>query len=297
MYETLSTDVKGSFATAVETLRKRLQPPKRDALRSAQLIKRKQQCNELVNKYAQDFKTLFDKSYSQRDEMNQASKHMLKRDIFVQGLLWKWQEKVLPSANTFDDALYQARIAEEQKRQLSDLHRRDQSSGKQFTPPPKKPPSPLAEDKVGDHSGTSSKPGGAQQPGGDARPQQKPFKSWKCRKCFGIGHNMRDCPQRDPPTESPAHVSTSMMTASRPALDQTEESLEQHCQCLSKELAEAELQCMTSAYNDHIDVDVVTGDVKAVPSAVGPLYYADVEVAGTSEIYTRHLIISYNHVF
>lgn len=45
--------------------------------------------------------------------MDQASKDMLKRDLFVQGLLWKWQEKVLPlSANTLDDALYQARIAD-----------------------------------------------------------------------------------------------------------------------------------------------------------------------------------------
>ena len=49
VYETIPADVKGSFATAVEALRKSLQPPKRDALRSAQLIKRKQQSNELVD--------------------------------------------------------------------------------------------------------------------------------------------------------------------------------------------------------------------------------------------------------
>ena len=190
---------------------------------------------------------------------------------------------MLPSANTFDDALYQARIAEEQERQLSDLHRRDQGPSRQFTPQKRKPPSPPAEDKVGDPSGTSSRSGGAQQQSGsDAKPQQRPYKVWKCRKCFGVGHKAKDCPQRDPPTETPARVSTSMVTASRPALGQTEESLEQRCQRLRKELADAELQRMTSAYNDHIDVNTITGDVKTVAGAVGPLYYADVQVAGTS---------------
>jgi len=71
VYETLPADVKGSFSTAVEALRKRRQPPKRDALRSAQLIRRKQQSNELVDKYAQDFELLFDKSYGQREGMDQ----------------------------------------------------------------------------------------------------------------------------------------------------------------------------------------------------------------------------------
>jgi len=140
VYETLPADVKGSFSAAVEALRKRLQPPKRDALRSAQLIRRKQQSNELVDKYAQDFELLFDKSYGQREGMDQASKGMLKRDLFVQGLMWKWQEKVLPSANSFDDALYQARIAEEQERQLSDLHRRDLVSSKHFALPEEEVP-------------------------------------------------------------------------------------------------------------------------------------------------------------
>ena len=67
VYKTLPTEVKGSFTTAVEALRKRLQPPKRDALRSAQLIKRKQQSDEHVDKYAQDFEALFDKSYGNRE--------------------------------------------------------------------------------------------------------------------------------------------------------------------------------------------------------------------------------------
>ena len=52
--------------------------------------------------------------------MDVASRKLLKRDLFVQGLLMKWQEKVLPSANSFVDALHQARAAEEQKSNCCD---------------------------------------------------------------------------------------------------------------------------------------------------------------------------------
>ena len=44
---------------------------------------------------------------------------ILKRDLFVQGLNLKWQEKVLPTAKSFSDALHQARTAEEQEQQLA----------------------------------------------------------------------------------------------------------------------------------------------------------------------------------
>jgi len=74
--------------------------------------------------------------------MDQASKGLLRRDLFVQGLMWKWQEKVLPSANSF-----QARVAEEQERPLSDLHQRDLVPSKHFTLQRKKPPSLPAGDK------------------------------------------------------------------------------------------------------------------------------------------------------
>ena len=40
----------------------------------------------------------------------------------MQGLWLKWQEKVLPSAKTFHDALHQAHAAEQQEKQLSSLH-------------------------------------------------------------------------------------------------------------------------------------------------------------------------------
>ena len=72
--------------------------------------------------YAQDFERLFEQSYGCRIGMDEDSRNMLKRDLFVQGLLLKWQEKVLPSAETYVDALHQARANEEQSRQLANLH-------------------------------------------------------------------------------------------------------------------------------------------------------------------------------
>jgi len=75
--------------------------------------------------------------------MDQASKGLLiKERPVLKGMMSKWQEQVLPSTNTnsFDNALYQARIAEEQKRQLSDLHRRDLVSSKHFALPEEEVP-------------------------------------------------------------------------------------------------------------------------------------------------------------
>ena len=78
-----------------------------------------------MDDYTCEFEILFERSYGIRSSMDQESKKLLKRDLFVQGLLLRWQEKVLPSAKTFNDALYQARTAEEQERQLSEMHPRD----------------------------------------------------------------------------------------------------------------------------------------------------------------------------
>ena len=64
-----------------------------EALLSAQLIKRKQKYSESVDEYAYEFKSLFEKSYGKRAGMDQASKELLKRDLFVQGLAYKWQER------------------------------------------------------------------------------------------------------------------------------------------------------------------------------------------------------------
>ena len=85
-------------------------------------MRRREQSNESVDEFTQDFKRLFAQSYSRRQGMDETSCPMLKQDLFIQGLLLKWQEKVLPSTETFADALYQARTMEEQSKQLSKMH-------------------------------------------------------------------------------------------------------------------------------------------------------------------------------
>ena len=113
LYKLLSAGEDGSFKSATKALQKRLTPAGREALRSAQLMRRRQQTNESVDEFAQEFETLFEQSYGRRQGMDESSCAMLKRDLFIQGLLLKWQEKVLPSPETFADALYQARTMEE----------------------------------------------------------------------------------------------------------------------------------------------------------------------------------------
>ena len=75
---------KESVNTAIDSLRKWLAPINREALLSAQLIKRKQKAAETVDRYAQ--------SYGRMSGMDQESKDLLKRDLFVLGLLqWRTQ--------------------------------------------------------------------------------------------------------------------------------------------------------------------------------------------------------------
>ena len=122
VYELLSSSVKSSFEEASQALCERLYPVESEALVSAQLMRCKQLSNETVDEFAQDLEKLFKRSHGRRRGMDESSKELLKRDIFVQGLLLKWQKKVLPSASTFSDALHQARAAEQQERQLSRMH-------------------------------------------------------------------------------------------------------------------------------------------------------------------------------
>ncbi len=65
-----------------------------------------------------EFGRLFEDGYGHRPDVDSAFKSVLKRDLFVQGLLLKWQEKVLPTTTTFADALHLVQAAEEQERQL-----------------------------------------------------------------------------------------------------------------------------------------------------------------------------------
>ena len=53
-------------------------------------MKRKQLPSESVDQYTQEFETLFDRSYGRRSGMDQQSKDLLRRDLFVLGLKMKW---------------------------------------------------------------------------------------------------------------------------------------------------------------------------------------------------------------
>lgn len=86
-------------------------------------MRHKQQWHESVDNYAHVFEHLFDKSYGLRHGMDTAFKATLKQDLFMQSLQLKWQEKILPSAESFEDVLLQARKAEEQERDLANLHK------------------------------------------------------------------------------------------------------------------------------------------------------------------------------
>ena len=113
LFEVLPAAVRESYQSAVAALQRRLVPVQREALLSAQLMRKRQKADETVESYAQEFEALFERSYGRRAGMDDESKELLRRDLFVQGLRYKWQEKVLPSAETFADALYQAQAAEE----------------------------------------------------------------------------------------------------------------------------------------------------------------------------------------
>lgn len=79
------------------------------------------QADDLVDSYLQSL-SLLEPSYRCQAGTDAESNQILKRDLFVQKLLLKWKGKVLPSATTFVDALYQARAAEEQEKQLQVMH-------------------------------------------------------------------------------------------------------------------------------------------------------------------------------
>lgn len=90
IYEILPDKVKKCFTDASKAFCQRLNPIRREALISAQLMRRRQRVEETVESYAEDFESLFESSYGRRTGMDEESKEVLKRDLFTQGLKLKW---------------------------------------------------------------------------------------------------------------------------------------------------------------------------------------------------------------
>ena len=135
LFDFLSKESKSSFQAAVDGLRKRLAPVRREALVSAQLMKRKQKATEMVDQYAGTLRPYLTTATVGGKGWTRSQKIFSREtELFVLGLRMKWQEKVLPSAESFSDCLHQARAAEEQERQLNELH---QTKGSECVRPAK----------------------------------------------------------------------------------------------------------------------------------------------------------------
>ena len=263
VYAVLPSEDKESFERASKALGERVQPAMREALSSAQLLRRRQRTAEDVDNFVREFELLFEESYGHRTDVDEVFKGVLKRDLFVQGLLLKWQEKVLPSAKTFADALHQARTAEEQEKQLSEMHRK---------------PTPVK--KEASDSDVSARPPRNDKPPG-AGCGQPPTQSRDrftviCHRCRGVGHMVKDCPmrRRSEATGGSGGGGGSGGTAAGSSSNVTAEAARDECQRLQQEWVAAEFGRLGDIYANEGCVDAVSG-------ALGPLFTAAITISGT----------------
>ena len=197
-------------------------------------------------------------------------KGVLKRDIFVQGLLLKWQEKVLPSATTFADALHQARTAEEQEKQLGEMHHRSYLGRKESTERDPQGKAPKANGRaLPVQQPVSTPPVERMIPRSSPRDRSKV----QCYRCHGFGHTARECPLKRAATETRGSGGTHSGSSSAVTVERSED-LGDYCQRLRQEWVEAEFSRLAGAYCPEASVDTVEG-------ALGLLFYATVVVAGT----------------
>ena len=185
--------------------------------------------------------------------MDPTSKGLLQRDLFTQGLLHKWQEKISPSAETFHDVLFQACAAEEQEHTLLELH----------GPVPVKPSVPPRRSfrsPDNDHRQYNVyKPPWARQQGA-------------CFLCGKLGHVQKNCPLSKPPPEATGQSVKPTNTISTPINEQPHQQTRRDQ--LWKELTNLEFEHLTDTYGNARNVSNVT-------SSIGPLYYATVDIEGS----------------
>ena len=163
--------------------------------------------------------------------------------MFIQCLLLKWQEKVLPSAETFADALYQT--MEEQSKQLSKMHA---SGGSQCDP---------------SHSTKKPQEQSLTRQSQDQCPKET---NKKCHRCGSTKHFIRDCPMKRAQTDTPGRKE---QHTSNTITGQTQQSEDKMYEDLHQLWVEAEFSRMKRVFQ----VDNVT-------EAVRPLYYCEMEIAG-----------------
>ena len=166
--------------------------------------------------------------------MDEASKELLKWDLFCQGLLLKWQEKILSSAETFADALHQARTAEEQQRQLSMVHSFTSTSNYGFS----KSHAVNSSDKV--HFSDKEKTNIEKLLLTKTPPKER-FESPlpRCFNCHSTHHLLKDCRMRKSLTEASGRVGNSG-TSNCAISSSRDESNDGKCHQLHEEWKKAE---------------------------------------------------------
>ena len=187
---------------------------------------------------------MFEESYGHRVDVDATFKCVLKRDIFVQGLLLKWQEQVLPSATTFADALHQARTAEEQEKQLGEMHHRSYVSRKESA----------ERDPQGKAAKANGKAPNVEQPVLTPpaermiqRSSPRDRSKVQCYRCHGFGHTARECPLRRASTEARGSGGTHSGSSSAVTVARSEDPGD-YCQRLRQEWVDAEFSRLAGAY-------------------------------------------------
>ena len=242
-YQLLPDDVKVSYSTTVEALKKRFKPVDREDLRGMdfhQLVQTKQSVEQLGLKLAKRaFPTITGKDFDR-----------LLKGRFFQALLPCWQRKLgAPKPDeSFDELFARAHTTERREEQHSnDSQSKNKKVEKQSTQPAKEP----------DEQAPSE--------------SRKQGQSIQCRACHRFGHIAKFCKYKQKKSaeapgkskESSSHVMTMVKQLSSAELEQE----------LSKCRLDGEQELLDACLKSN--VQVVTG-------AVGPSYWLEVLVEGVT---------------